>query len=57
MSQTLPSLLKIENQMIRESVFYRLILVIGMRSEIIGRLAPRSSIYRTKIIERYRHHW
>jgi hypothetical protein len=41
---------------IRESVFYRVILVIGMRSEIIGRLAPRSSLVRTDIIGKYRDH-
>lgn len=36
--------------------FYRVILVIGMGSEIIGRLAPRSSLIRTEIIAKYRDH-
>lgn len=38
---------------IRESDFYRLILSIGMGSEIIGRAAPTSSISRTEIIGKY----
>lgn len=41
---------------IRESVFLRLILVIGMGSDIIGQLAPRSSFWCTEIIGKYRHH-
>lgn len=41
---------------IRESVFYRLIPVIGMRSDIIGRVALRSLVFCTDIIGKYRDH-
>src|SRR3546814_7491374 len=53
------SLLALQNlkiKAIRESDFYRLILSIGMGSEIIGRAAPTSSISRTDIIGKYRDH-
>lgn len=53
------SLIALQNlkiKAIRESDFYRLILSIGMGSEIIGRAAPTSSISRTDIIGKYRDH-
>ena len=43
-------------QTIRQSVLVRLILLVGLRSDIIGLGAPRSSLFGTDIIGRHRDH-